>query len=165
MNGIDWLLLVTIVIITGIQTFRGLKDFDVVLYEMIAFIISSALSIKLYISISELLTVNPFYALIFLYIIIAIILLIIANIIANQTEFSWHPFNSILSFVFGLATSWAILFVLLRLAIIATSPETAIRIPLINSESIAKSVIVKEILEFKTYQAIFHFLSKLTVSG
>ena len=161
MNGIDWLLLVTIVIITSIQTFRGLKDFDVILYEMIAFIISSALSIKLHISISELLKINPFYALIFLYIIIALILLIVANIVANLTEFSWQPFNGILCFFFGLATSWAILFVLLRIVSIATTPETAVNIPFITSESITKSVITKEILDFKTYHTIINFLNKV----
>lgn len=154
MTGLDWLLIVVIVIITTIQTFRGTKDFDLVLYEMITVILAAVLSVKWYEPLSASLKINPVYGLISLFVILEIILLIIANLLANYTEFSWPPFDAWLSFIFGLVTSWAILFVLLRIAYLGN-------FSFIRTELIDRSVIAQEILQFKTFHAITNFLNNI----
>lgn len=154
MIGLDWVLIVIIVIITSVQTYRGTKDFDLVLFEMISVIISAALSTKWCAPLSESLKINPVYGLIFLFVILEVILLIIANLVANYTEFTWPPFDAWLSFIFGLVTSWAILFVLLRIAYLGN-------FIFIRPELIDKSIIAQEILQFKTYHAFINFLNNI----
>jgi hypothetical protein len=157
MIGLDWVLIAIIIIITGVQSFRGTKDFDVVLYEMLTFIISASLSVQWYEQLAEQINVNPLLTLLFLYIVIEVVLLIFANILAKRTEFSWEPFNAYLSFFFGIITAWAILYVLLRIA----SLEASGKIPLFNSSSIEKSVIAQEIMQFKIFHTIMVFLNNI----
>ncbi len=156
MIGLDWFLIITALIIVIIQTSRGTKDFDLVFFEMLTVIISAYLATKGYQWLTDISQINPALVFIFLYLLMELILLIIANTIVKYTEFNWPPFDSILSFFFGIATAWALLYVLLRFASLGN-------IPLISHTSIEKSVVAQEILGFKTFHAIISFLTKLQI--
>jgi hypothetical protein len=152
MIGLDWFLIIIALIIVIIQTSRGTKDFDLVLFEMLTVIISAIFSTKWYSGLSDVLRISPMLTFIFLFVILEIILLIIANAIARVTEFAWPPFDSILSFFFGIATAWALLYALLRIASLGN-------LPLLSQASIEKSVVAQEILGFKIFHVIVNFLN------
>lgn len=152
MIGLDWFLIIIALIIVGIQTFRGTKDFDLVLFEMLTVIISAIFSTKWYSGLSDVLRISPMLTFVFLFVILEIILLIIANVIARVTEFAWPPFDSILSFFFSIATAWALLYALLQIASLGN-------LPLLSQASIEKSVVAQEILGFKIFHVIVNFLN------
>ncbi|MEO0076266.1 MAG: hypothetical protein ABIK19_01180 [candidate division WOR-3 bacterium] len=161
MSGLDWLLIIIIIVITGIQIIRGLKDFDLVLYETITLIVAVAMSVKWHLAIANKFNFSPSLVLLFLFLIIEIILLLIANFIAHYTEFSWEPFNGFICFFLGLICSWTILHLLLRVV----SLQTDIKIPILTKSSIESSVIAQELLKFKIYNAIINFLNRVGSSG
>jgi hypothetical protein len=154
MTGLDWILIFTAAIITAIQTIRGTKDFDLVLFEMFTVIISAFLATKGFQWLTDISGISPMVVFIFLYVIIELILLVIANAIARVTEFNWPPFDSILSLFFGVITSWACFYALLRAAALG-------KLLFISQATIDKSPIAKEILNFNILHAIIDFLNKL----
>jgi hypothetical protein len=152
MIGLDWFLIIIALIIVVIQTSRGTKNFDLVLFEMVTVIIAAIFSTKWYPWLSDVSKINPMFVFIFLFVILEIVLLIAAEEIGKRTELTWPPFDSILSFFFGIATAWALLYALLRIASLGN-------LPLLSQASIEKSVVAQEILGFKIFHVIVNFLN------
>ena len=155
MTGLDWFLIIFTLAIVGIQTTWGTKDFDLVFYEMLTVIITAIVCTKLFQWMSDISKLSPMFIFIFLFVILELILLIVAGELGKRTELAWPPFDSILSFFFGIVTAWALLYILLRIASLGN-------FPLMSQASIQKSALAQEILGFKTFHALFNFLSKLS---
>ena len=154
MTGLDWILIFTAAVIVAVQTIRGTKDFDLILFEMLTVIASAFIATKGYLWLTDISRVNPMLVFIFLYVIIELILLVLANALAKTIEFNWPPFDSILSLFFGMITSWACFYAVLRAASLG-------KLIFISQATIDKSPIAKEILNFNTLRAIINFLNKL----
>jgi uncharacterized membrane protein len=155
MIGLDWFIIIIALAIIGTQTTRGTKDFGSVLFEMLTVTITAIVCTKWYAWISDVSRISPMFVFIFLFVILELILLIIAGTIVKQADLTWPPFDSILSFFFGIVTAWALLYILLRIASLGT-------FPLISHTSIEKSGVAQEILGFKTFHALINFLNKLS---
>ena len=154
MTGLDWFLIFAAVVIISIQTHRGSKDFDVILYEMLSVVISSFLATKWYPWLADTSRINPDYVFLFIFIILGIILLIVADALARQTEFNWPPFDSMLSFLFGFVSAWSILYALLRAASLG-------KLLFISQQTIDQSPIASEILNFKILHSLLNFLHSI----
>jgi hypothetical protein len=152
MIGLDWFLIIIALIIVVIQTSRGTKDFDLVFFEMVTIIIAAIFSTKWYSGLSDILSISPMLTFIFLFVILEIVLLIAAEVVGKRVELTWPPFDSILSFFFSIATAWALLYALLRIASLGN-------LPLLSQASIEKSVVAQEILGFKIFHVIVNLLN------
>ena len=91
---LDWLLIVIAIIIITIQTYRGSKDLDLVLFEMIAFIVAAKLSLQWCDSIARIFLVSRAVVLIFFFVIFSIILILIAGVVAKYAQLSLQPMDA-----------------------------------------------------------------------
>ncbi|MEO0091736.1 MAG: CvpA family protein [candidate division WOR-3 bacterium] len=155
MTGIDWIILLVGLMIVIIQTARGAKEMDIPLFEMLALLLATWIALKSYSTIANLLSISQAISLSVIFLLMAIVLLYIAKLITTRLELTWEPFDTYLSFIFGIATAWIILHLLLRLILVATEPNSQISVLIQNSP------VAKEILEFNTFRAIGKFLNEV----
>lgn len=169
MITLDWIILIIAAIIIFLQTYRGAKDMDLVLFEMCAFFIAAKISWQWYGKISSALLLNPGLVLLLLFILSSIILLLIVGILVKYAQFSLAPIDAWLSFIFGFVSSWIIIFVLLQCLLLAYPTGRPATIPLISSrtpvhETIQKSEISSQILYFKAFKSVGNFLNDLKLA-
>lgn len=160
----DWILIGIIAVIILIQTYRGAKDLDLVLFEMIAFLIAGRLSLQWSGSFSRMFVMNPGFILLFMFVLFTVILLIVARVVAKYAQFTLAPIDTWLSFIFGFITSWIIIFVFLRMLLLAYPQGTTFRVLFTETnvsiyEVIKKSEVSEQILEFKAIKSVGNFFN------
>lgn len=169
MINLDWILVGIMVIIIGVQTYRGSKDMDLIFFEMIAFIVAAKLSLQWCDSIARMFLVSRAVVLIFFFVIFSIILILIAGVVAKYAQISLQPMDAYLSFIFGVITSWVILFVLLRMLLFAYPSGIGFRVPIIEKylviyQTLDKSEVAKQIVDFKAFKSVGNFFNELRLS-
>jgi hypothetical protein len=166
---LDWIQIVIAAIIIIIQTNRGSKDVDLVFFEMLALIISVKLSIQFFRPLATFLMVSPAIVLIFLFIIGSLILLVIVGAITKVVQFSLPPMDTYISFIFGLITSWAVLFIILRILFYAYPSGMSFQVPVIEKrlilyQTLESSEVAQQITDFKAFKSVGSFFNQLRLS-
>jgi hypothetical protein len=166
---LDCILIIVAAGIIAVQTYRSGEDLNYVFFEMIGLLIAASLSMRYYAKLAEKTGTNPAITLLLLFFISGIIFWIIADLVANKIQFSLAPIDTWLGFIIGFITSWAILYVLLKVLFIAYPNGVSFKLlyssyPTVIFSTIESSPIAKEVLNFNSFKAVANFLYKVKLS-
>lgn len=166
---LDWILIFIAIIIISIQTLRSAKDVDLVLFEMLALIVATNLSIRLHLKLASSTGLNESIALLFLFIIMTIILFIIAGFVVKYAQFSLAPVDTWLGFIMGFISAWSVLTIILIILSKAYPDGLTLNLgfyqkPIVIYDSLENSLLAKQILNFYAIKAVESFLNRINIS-
>ena len=156
MHWYDWTSLAIIVVLTIVQTVRGVKagGLGLPLFEAGAVVVAAVGATSFYHGVAGSLHINESVALMSLFIGFALVGLVLARWLFALTGITFQSLDGFFSFMFGLVLAWTVAHMFLRIMMTAQG---------INGEiaaNLAGSPVSREIYEFHTWNAIMRLLFK-----
>ncbi len=154
MHWYEWMTIGIMVVVTILQTVRGVKagGMGLPLFEAAGVIVAAVASTSFAHGLAGAIHINESVALLGLFIAFAFLGFIVARWLFALTDLSFQSLDGFFSFAFGFIMAWAIAHMFLRIMISAQGPngEIAVDIP--------KSAIVREIFQFRTWNSLMQLL-------
>jgi uncharacterized membrane protein YdjX (TVP38/TMEM64 family) len=152
MNWVDILTLAVIAVVILIFTLRGREEMGAALFDTIALVLAALAGHHFHKPLSQLVGISELLAYIIVFVLVAALLIFVSALIHAATHVNFHPFNAILSFVFGIVAGWAISYAMLE--VIASASVLRSR----TADALQNSAVATEILTFRTITGTKNFL-------
>jgi hypothetical protein len=154
MNWYDWITLVTMVLVTSIQTVRGIRagGMGLPLFEALGVVVSAAAATFFARMLAGSIQARESTVMLALFLVFSLLALFVARWLFALTALSLQSLDGIFSVLCGLVMAWAIAHMFLRVMIGSEGGETA--------EAIANSPVAREVYQFRTWNALMRLLFK-----
>jgi hypothetical protein len=155
MNWYDWLTLAIMALVTIIQTVRGIRagGFGLPLFEAAGIIVAAAAAPSFARGLAGALHSRESTAMFMLFIVFSFIAFVVARWLFALTGLTFHSLDGILSVFCGLVMAWAVAHMFLKIMVGSAEGE--------SGEVIANSPVAREVLQFRTWNALLRLLFKV----
>jgi FlaA1/EpsC-like NDP-sugar epimerase len=140
MTWVDLVSLAVVIIITVTYMIRGHEAMGIALFDMAATVVAAWAAAKFHRGFSQTCHVSSPMAYAVMFVVLLAILLFASAQVFNFTQLQFSPFNSFLSFLFGIVAGWAFAFVLLQV-ITEAAPEGSPTAGVVASSRVASEIV------------------------
>jgi hypothetical protein len=159
MHWFDWMALGIVVVVAIIETVRATKagGMGLALFDAAGVIVASVAATKLGPGLSQTLKMQPSTVVLIVFIALAILAIVLGYWLFGLTGWSFQSLDGFFSVVFGVATGWAVANMVLRIIMLSQGSNGEV------ASALAASPVVREIYQFKTWNALMRLLFKAKV--
>jgi hypothetical protein len=150
----DWIILVLMAIVTGVQAVRGIRagGMGLPLFEAAGVVVAAAAATSWAHTFAGPIHARDTTVMFVLFIVFSVLAFFVARWLYEMTALSLQPFDGILSVLCGFVMAWAIANMFLRIMIGSAEGESA--------KLIANSPIAREVYQFQSWNALMRLLFK-----
>ncbi len=159
MQWFDWMALGIVVVVAIAETVRASKagGMGLALFDAAGLIAAAVAATKFCGGLAEMLRMQVATVLIVLFAVLAVLAFIVGYWLYGLTGWTFQSLDGFFSFIFGIASGWAIANIVLRVIILSQGENGAV------SSMMASAPIAREIYTFKTWNALIQLLFKAKV--
>lgn len=160
MHWYEWMTLAIIVVVTIVQTVRGVKagGMGLPLFEAAGVIVAAVAATSFSHGLANAIQMRESTVLLALFIAFAVVGFIVARWLFALTDLSFQSLDGFFSFIFGLILAWTIAHMFLRIMISAQGLNGEI------AANLARTPVAREIFQFRTWNALMRLLFKAKLS-
>jgi uncharacterized membrane protein required for colicin V production len=154
MHWFDWLALGIVVVVTILQTVRGVKaeGMGLPFFEAVGLVVSAVTSVHLSGPVAQALHMQKGTVMIIIFLILGVLSFVLARWLFSLTAFSFQSLDGFFSLLFGLAAGWTIANMVLRIIIESQGMNGEV------ATLAASSPVAREVYSFRTWNALMRLL-------
>jgi hypothetical protein len=156
MHWFDWMTLAIVVVVTIVQTVRGVKagGMGLPMFEAAGLVASAVAATHLSGSLAGSLHMPKGVVMLVVFLVLGFVSFVVGRWFFTITALSFESLDGILSFLFGLVAAWTIAHMVLRIVVESQGMNGEI------ATLAANSPVVREIYQFRTWSALMRLLFK-----